>query len=148
MRIESVLASLTQSPRSVRKLWGYERILVNDAHYNYCGKILTVIPNGVCCSLHFHARKTETFHVLSGRLQLQIQTLRDTSRGKKKFDTHDFHKGKIIPLYTGQSITLPTYTAHRFWVDDEVCEFLEVSTFDKAEDSIRLIQAGLIPTKF
>lgn len=147
MNNSEILKSI-RSALLVPKKWGYERILANEG-VGYCSKILTVIPNGMCCSLHFHWFKKETFHVIRGRLQLEIRALRATSYGKNKFVADDFNKSKIIPLYTGQSITLPPFTAHRFWVDNqEVCEFVEASSYDKPEDSIRLIESGPIPKKF
>jgi hypothetical protein len=57
----------------VTKLWGYEKHLVNTELY--CGKILVALPNGMACSIHYHKRKTETFHVLKGRLFLQLFSL-------------------------------------------------------------------------
>ena len=57
----------------VPKLWGYEKHLVNSELY--CGKILVALPNGMACSIHYHKKKTETFHILKGRLHLQLFAL-------------------------------------------------------------------------
>jgi D-lyxose ketol-isomerase len=113
----------------VKKLWGYEKHLVNTKLY--CGKILVALPNGMACSIHYHKKKTETFHILKGRLHLQLFTL----------------EGKFLTerdLTVGDSLTLPPLTPHRFWAADEVCEFLEVSTQDAPEDSYRLVDSGPI----
>jgi quercetin dioxygenase-like cupin family protein len=113
-----------------RKLWGYERVLVN--HKLYCGKILTVLPNGNACSLHYHAKKHETFHVIRG--ELFVQTLREAS-------------GKLESyiLAAGATLVLPPRVAHRFWANKEVCDFVETSTHDDPKDSIRLVKSGPIP---
>jgi D-lyxose ketol-isomerase len=113
----------------VPKLWGYEKHLVNSELY--CGKILVALPNGMACSIHYHKKKTETFHILKGRLHLQLFTI----------------EGKLVTerdLMAGDSLTLPPLTPHRFWAAEEVCEFLEVSTHDAPEDSYRLVDSGPI----
>jgi D-lyxose ketol-isomerase len=116
----------------VTKLWGYEKHLVNTELY--CGKILVALPNGMACSIHYHKRKTETFHVLKGRLFLQLFSLEGELLEEKN-------------LAAGDSLTLVPLTPHRFWAIDEVCEFLEVSTQDVPEDSYRLVDSGPIPTR-
>jgi mannose-6-phosphate isomerase len=119
-------------PIVVKKLWGYEKHLVNTQLY--CGKILVAVPNGMACSIHYHKLKTETFHILNGRLHLQLFTLDGTLVQEKE-------------LSPGDTLTLIPLTPHRFWATDEVCEFLEVSTHDAAEDSYRLVDSGPIPAK-
>lgn len=118
-------------PELVKKLWGYERVIVN--HALYCGKILTVIPNGTACSLHYHIKKHETFHVLRGELLIQ------TCGRDKQFAPQS------LVLHPGSTLVLPPWTAHRFWAEKEVCDFLEISTHDEPEDSIRLIKSGPRP---
>ena len=114
----------------VRKLWGYEKHLVNSPLY--CGKILVALPNGMACSIHYHKRKTETFHILKGSLHLQLFTLDGTLTEQSV-------------LEPGDTLTLPPLTPHRFWTTEEVCEFLEVSTHDEPEDSYRLVDSGPAP---
>lgn len=116
--------------RIVPKLWGYEKHLVNTQLY--CGKILVALPNGMACSIHYHKKKTETFHVLKGRLHLQLFTI----------------DGKLTEqsvLNGGDSLTLAPLTPHRFWATDEICEFLEVSTQDMPDDSYRIVDSGPAP---
>lgn len=116
-------------PRHVKKKWGYETHIVN--HVLYCGKILTVSQRKVACSLHYHAKKHETFHILRGALHLQ--TLLPTGR-----------TGGYI-LKAGSTLVLPPRTAHRFWIEGEVCDFIEVSTMDDPDDSIRIFKSGPAP---
>jgi cupin fold WbuC family metalloprotein len=115
----------------VPKLWGYEKHLVNTNLY--CGKILVALPNGMACSVHYHKKKTETFHILRGRLHLQLFSL----EGKLQEKT---------VLNPGESLTLAPLTPHRFWAVDELCEFIEVSTTDTPEDSYRLVDSGPVPS--
>jgi mannose-6-phosphate isomerase-like protein (cupin superfamily) len=114
----------------IPKVWGSEKIIVNGPLY--CGKILTVIPNGMACSIHYHKNKTETFYILHGQLEFE------------KYDP----KGKLIErtvLKTGHTLTLPPSTPHRFWVLNEICEFVEFSTHDDPLDSYRLVPSGPRP---
>lgn len=129
--IKDVIGDLT--PKLTKKLWGYERLIVN--HKLYCGKILTVLPNGNACSLHYHVKKHETFHVLRGELMIQ------TFVKQEKF----FDKAQALVLHPGSTLVLPPYTAHRFWTEGEVCDFVEISTHDDPEDSIRFAKSGIRP---
>jgi mannose-6-phosphate isomerase-like protein (cupin superfamily) len=113
----------------VPKLWGYEKHLVNTALY--CGKILVALPNGMACSIHYHKNKTETFHIVRGRLQLQLFSLEGVLQEK-------------TVLNPGDSLTLKPLTPHRFWAIGELCEFIEISTPDAPEDSYRLVDSGPI----
>lgn len=119
-----------QEPAIIQKLWGHEKILVNGPFY--CGKILTVVPNGMACSIHYHKLKTETFHILAGRLDFE------------RFDL----TGRLLErtvLSAGATITLPVNTPHRFWATDAECVFLEISTPDDPADSHRLTPSGPRP---
>jgi cupin fold WbuC family metalloprotein len=114
----------------IPKLWGHEKIIVNSSLY--CGKILTVIPNGMACSVHYHKNKTETFHILRGELEFE------------KFDIDGRLETRIV-LRAGDTLTLPPSTPHRFWVTGDICEFIEFSTHDDPSDSYRLIPSGPRP---
>jgi cupin fold WbuC family metalloprotein len=114
----------------IPKLWGHEKIIVNSSLY--CGKILTVLPNGMACSIHYHKNKTETFHILSGELQFE------------KFDLSGKLQQRTV-LRAGDTITLVPNTPHRFWVIDTLCQFIEFSTHDDPADSYRLIPSGPRP---
>jgi D-lyxose ketol-isomerase len=117
--------------RIVPKLWGYEKHIVNNELY--CGKILVAMPNGMACSVHYHKKKTETFHILRGHLHLQLFSLERRLQEQ-------------TVLNAGDSLTLAPLTPHRFWAADELCEFIEFSTTDAPEDSYRLIDSGPRPT--
>jgi mannose-6-phosphate isomerase-like protein (cupin superfamily) len=114
----------------VPKLWGQEKIIVNNPLY--CGKILTVVPNGMACSVHYHKNKTETFHILRGQLEFE------------KYDAGGRLQERTA-LRAGDTISLPPSTPHRFWVLREICEFIEFSTHDDPSDSYRLIPSGPRP---
>ena len=83
----------------VPKLWGVEIWLTNIP--SYCAKFLA-LNDGYQCSLHRHLRKTETFFVLEGSVNLDIKTGPD----QKDMQT--------IRLEAGQNWHLPTGVFHRF----------------------------------
>jgi len=116
----------------VKKLWGYEKHIVNTDLY--CGKILVALPNGMACSVHYHKKKTETFHIVRGSLHLQLFSIDGTLQQQ-------------TVLNAGDSLTLSPLTPHRFWAIDELCEFIEFSTTDAPEDSYRLIDSGPAPKR-
>jgi len=120
-------------PKLVIKKWGTEEIIVNS---NYCGKRLTVMP-GYACSIHYHIKKTETFFVLDGRLTLELY--RPHGIGNQL----DLIGCKL--LHAGRALTIEPMTPHRFWAYSEPVRFMEFSTPDEAEDSIRLCESGPIP---
>ena len=121
----------------IKKKWGYEKIITNDREY--CGKILTVLPNGNTGSIHYHKQKIETFHMLKGKLELELYILDNKDNPSLKKCIIE----KFI-LNIGDSITLHPYKGHRFWAIDEVAEFIEFSTQDSPEDSYRLLPSGFI----
>lgn len=128
-----MIAGNAPTPRLVLKKWGTEEIIVNG---DYCGKRLTVMP-GYACSIHYHVTKTETFFVLDGRLALEL---------------YESFQKEVAPkpigcklLRAGRSLTIKPLTPHRFWAYSEPVRFLEFSTTDVAEDSIRLLESGPVP---
>lgn len=122
----------------VKKLWGSETHIVNNEQY--CGKILNVIPNGKCCSIHYHKLKTETFHILQGKLILQLWEPLE-----ERHELGCFRFAGVQKLEVGDTITLEPWTAHRFWADVET-KFIEFSTPDHASDSYRLVNSGDVPS--
>ena len=82
----------------VPKLWGEEIWLTNIPAY--CAKFL-VLKDGYKCSLHRHLVKTETFFVLEGAVNLEVQT-----GPNETFQT--------ILLEAGENHHLLTGTCHRF----------------------------------
>lgn len=105
----------------VEKGWGYELIwATND---NYCGKLLNFNSNSKC-SLHFHAQKDETWHVLSGKFTVRYI---DTSDSSEHFV--DLVPGDIWhnqPLLPHQLICIEAGT------------IIEVSTADNVNDNYRV----------
>jgi len=102
----------------VKKVWGHEEWIVNNA--NYCGKKL-VIKQGYRCSMHYHKIKDETFYVLSGKILLETEY-----KGKKK----------RVLMVPGDVVHIKPSMWHRFTgiIDSE---FIEFSTFHMEEDSYR-----------
>jgi len=117
----------------IDKLWGNEKIIASfvDGQSGYTGKVLTVEPNGNACSMHYHAIKTETFYVIEGVLELQIW---DNPISMRKIF------GSKVNV--GDSITIQKNQPHRFWATKNRAVFVEVSTPDNPEDSIRMKPSG------
>jgi mannose-6-phosphate isomerase-like protein (cupin superfamily) len=69
----------------IKKVWGYEIILVNCEEY--CGKLL-LLNKGAISSLHCHHNKKETFYCLEGQAVLTIDG--------KTFDLNDMASAKTI----------------------------------------------------
>lgn len=101
----------------VKKVWGMEEWLVNDT---YCAKKMTVVP-GFQCSLHFHQKKTETFHILEGSLRLTVG-------------------GSTEMLTPGMTVTIFPGQLHRFssMSRERSCVFLEISNHHDDADVTRL----------
>lgn len=105
------------------KLWGHETLIINTPEY--CGKVLTVVP-GFQCSLHLHEVKDETFLVVSGVLVVEY------------YPDGDPEDRRVVELGEGASLRLTPGTPHRFWSGEDGASFIEFSTHDSPEDSIRL----------
>lgn len=132
----------------IDKKWGYESIFVNNELY--CGKRLTVVPNGNACSVHYHLKKRETFFVERGSLFLEIWRPLAGFESKQvlgqPITLADFQPRPNFRLMrVGDKCTLHPGIAHRFWTKGEICEFLEFSTHDDPADSIRLVESGPVP---
>ena len=110
----------------VPKVWGRERILVNEAEY--CAKILELDPN-FQCSLHFHKIKKETFLVQSGAVTLEQRDIRG------------FPIVEI--LLEGDSRTIMPKTPHRF-SSRLGATILEVSTHHDDSDVVRIEESRKI----
>jgi len=105
--------------KRVEKKWGYEIWFENNELY--CGKKL-VCRGKVWSSegdYHYHPEKDETFFVILGILELDIE-------GVSAF---------LIP---GKSMRIKPGTRHRFRSHTMGCSFIEVSTTHSDEDSIRV----------
>jgi quercetin dioxygenase-like cupin family protein len=100
--------------KKVEKVWGTEEWIVNNERY--CGKILN-LNKGFRCSIHHHKEKHETFHILSGRILLELNNT-------KKLMT------------AGETQTIKQNEKHRF-TGLEDSKIIEFSTTHKEEDSYR-----------
>lgn len=99
----------------IAKIWGEERVMVNNALY--CGKLL-MLKQGRACSLHYHRRKQETFYVLEGKVELELGTI-------------------LRLMKPGEAQTILPLTPHRFTgVTDAV--IIETSTHHDDEDVVRI----------
>ena len=110
--------------RVVEKEWGREIWMANNARENYCGKILQ-INQGYNTSLHFHLQKHETFYITKGQLQVDLICTLDGVRM-----TQILSEGDVLEIDRGQPHQLIAY-------DGDV-EFVEISTFHKDADSLRI----------
>ena len=117
------------TPKTVEKPWGREIWFAAQAAY--AGKILEV-KKGCRLSLQYHERKTETLHLLSGKVLL---TLRPIAPGETPAAALATSADQCHWL-PGQAVHIPARTIHRFEaLEDSV--LLEVSTSDLT-DIVRL----------
>jgi len=109
--------------KEVKKLWGREFWIINND--KYCTKVLAINP-GWQCSLHMHPIKDETFFVLEGQVNLEVE--HPTS--PDGFLVNQLVEGEIYRLTPG--------TYHRFWsATNDRALVLEVSTTHSDEDVVR-----------
>lgn len=105
----------------VEKGWGHEEIFAtNDL---YCGKLLH-FNKGARFSMHFHAKKDETWYVLSGKF---IVHFIDTTNAQDY--SKDLNQGEVWrnePLLPHQLECIEAGT------------IIEVSTPDSVEDNYRI----------
>ena len=114
----------SSAPKIVRKVWGYENILVNEPEY--CCKELHIYAKKKC-SLHYHKRKKETFVVQSGLVRLEQRDLRDAPIDEL--------------LKVGEQRTIMPMTPHRF-SSTYGAVLLEVSTRHDDADVVRIEPSG------
>lgn len=103
----------------VEKVWGWEYWIINCEHY--CGKLLIVKKDHIC-STHFHQKKHETFHILSGHLYMEYDV--------------DFVDRTSWRMTAGDTLIVPQFTKHAFGGITET-RFLEFSTQHFEDDSYR-----------
>jgi len=110
--------------KKVSKSWGHELWLANNKDEDYCGKIL-YIREGYSSSMHFHAKKHETFYVLKGLLRVDVIDTADA-----KTETHTVVQGETFEI----SRNVP----HKLIAMHGPVEFIEISTFHEDSDSYRV----------
>jgi len=108
----------------VAKTWGMEYWITNDKDANYCMKLLLCrykewSSNGL---YHYHKIKDETFLVVHGLLELEIEQY------------GLFH---FINLGLYDSYRVKPGVKHRFCAATTRCRFVEASTYHDANDSFR-----------
>ena len=90
-------------------------VLINVINREYCKKVLVQLP-GQIHPWHFHKRKEETFHVLWGRVDVEVD-------------------GRHRVLERGDTCLVLPGVWHRFWTETG-CVFEEISTTHFADDSV------------
>jgi N-acetylneuraminate synthase len=90
-------------------------IIIDCINRDYCKKILIQLP-GQTHPLHHHMKKEETFQVLAGRLDVEVEGRRRT-------------------LHPGDTLLVQRGVRHRFWTDEGAI-FEEVSTTSFDDDSM------------
>jgi mannose-6-phosphate isomerase-like protein (cupin superfamily) len=105
----------------VEKGWGSENIwATND---KYCGKLLQ-FNTGSKFSMHFHARKDETWYVLSGKFVVKYIETHNAEVYEKTLTVGDvWHNPPLLP--------------HQL-ICVEAGTIIEVSTPDSVEDNYRV----------
>lgn len=103
----------------VMKPWGMEIWFINTSLY--CYKMIVCVHNKWSSNgkYHYHPEKDETFFVVKGKLELDIN---------KK--SHIITPQRTIRVYP--------YQRHRFRSVNNSCIFYEVSTHHSENDSIRI----------
>lgn len=110
--------------KHVEKQWGHETWLANNEEENYCGKILYIEP-GHSSSMHYHAKKHETFYILEGELTVEIIDTETTER-------------HLHILQEGDSFVIDRFVPHQLSASGIPVKFIEISTFHRDEDSYRV----------
>lgn len=105
----------------VPKGWGSEHIFVSNDHY--CGKFL-LFNAGAKFSMHFHAKKMETWYVMKGRIKIHVIDTVDAS-----VTTHE--------LGIDETWTNDPLVPHQIEALEESV-VLEISTPDSVEDNYRV----------
>lgn len=110
---------MRKTVRRVEKPWGHELIFAHTEQY--VGKLLHIEP-GEALSLQYHHRKDETFFVVKGAIELQVE-----------------EEGRIVPqqLLEGESYHVTPGTRHRMVAGAAGCDLFEVST-SELDDVVRL----------
>ena len=103
----------------VEKSWGFETIFYNG---EYCSKLLVYLKP-IASSLHYHPKKHETFYIIDGVFEVEIE-------GDKR------------TMYPGDHVVIPPGTKHRVRALPRFTRvasvIAEASTHDDPEDCVRL----------
>ena len=107
----------------VEKGWGREIIFVNNDMY--CGKLLCFDKAGSKGSMHFHAKKTETWYVQSGSFCVWYLNTMTASKYAYELNKGDTWTNEVCEPHQLEALE-----------DDSV--IFEVSTPDDPRDSYRV----------
>lgn len=114
---------MTRLSGYVKKGWGHELIWCSNDRY--CGKLLR-FDTDARFSMHFHADKDETWHVLSGKFIVKWIDTNNASVQERILNAGDtWHNPPLLPH---QVICLEEGT------------IIEVSTPDSVEDNYRVLK--------
>jgi mannose-6-phosphate isomerase len=102
------------------KGWGEEHWIHNGE--DYCGKKM-FLKKGKRCSLHYHVKKSETFFVQKGKVQMEL--------------VRDGGKLEVFVMNPGDTCEIAPYLQHRF-TGLEDSEMFEFSTQHFEDDSYRI----------
>lgn len=108
----------------VTKGWGKEVIFVSTP--DYCGKFLEFSKAGNKFSMHFHAKKDETWVVLKGSFNLKIIDTSNSSITDKILRSGDVWRN--LPL-----------VPHQLEALEDGSMVVEVSTHDDPDDNYRVM---------
>ena len=115
------ITNITNKEIRIPKAWG-EEIIIHNGN-DYCGKLLRFREGGMF-SMHFHSKKTETWIVNKGSLELITIDTRTAARQK-------------INIIKGDIIHIEPNTPHKLYAFEE-SEIFEVSTPHFDDDSYRI----------
>ena len=110
---------MKRTVKRVDKPWGYELIFAHTERY--VGKLLHINP-GEALSLQYHELKDETFFVVHGEIDLEVE-----------------EEGRLVsrPLTEGESYHVSPTVRHRMVAGARGCRLCEVST-PELEDVVRV----------
>jgi len=108
----------------VKKGWGHELIFAtNDL---YCGKIMHFDKKGAKSSMHFHAKKDETWYVAQGSFLLRLIDTKTSQITQKVLKKGETWRNKPLEPHQVESLE-----------DDS--QIFEVSSKDTVEDNYRVM---------
>ena len=114
----------------IKKGWGKEVVVVNEidnpliTEKGYCLKFLVFDDKNVG-SMHFHAKKHETFYILKDNFKLFY------------IDPKNADELTMI-LKEGDIVVIPPFNSHRIVCEEGGGTIIEASSPDRAEDSYRV----------
>ena len=95
------------------------------------------------CSIHYHIKKTETFHCLEGEFRIRFyDDLNEIKRIVNETDSEEKIEKALETIYMkpGDTLFIPPGRVHQITGLLRENKLLEVSTQDFKEDSIKLVK--------